>query len=275
MDRYFAHEAVAAAKKDALKRYPEESCGAIIDGVYVPFANLAADPATHVKNDPSCGCRLCSFKMDNGLLRDASDGKIIDAIIHSHPDGPHFPSQADMEAQINTDVPWGIVVTDGHLVSEIAAWGDSLPMEPLVGRRFRHGVHDCYALIRDVFRLGKEGAAEQGIEWPYDAVELPNVPRQDAWWMNGQNLYFDYLAQAGFYPIPMSEARSGDACLMKVGKNVPTCNHAAVLSGNDLMLHHLPGEHRVSRREPPGSLARTAEMWLRFDPELLEKKREA
>lgn len=272
MDKYFNPDAVAAAKKHAIRCYPEESVGVILEGNYVPLDNVGLDPSMHEEGNPSCACRRCSFRLSSNQLLEVSGGRKIDVLIHSHPDGPLHPSHSDMEAQLNMNVPWGIIATDGARASEIVAWGDDLPMEPLVGRKFIHGVHDCYALIRDIFRLGSEGAAVQGIEWPFEPILLPNVPRQDEWWMNGQDLYMDYLYKAGFREIPMSEARSGDGFLMKLGRpKPPVVNHAGVLTGDYLVLHHMPGATRVSRREPVGGWGRTADLWVRFYPELMEK----
>jgi cell wall-associated NlpC family hydrolase len=50
-------------------------------------------------------------------------------------------------------------------------------------------VLDCYTLVRDWYRR------EAGIE-------LPDFERADDWWNQGQDLYMQQFAQAGFSRIP-------------------------------------------------------------------------
>jgi proteasome lid subunit RPN8/RPN11 len=264
---YFSEEVVEAARKDAVLRYPHESCGLVIDGAYVAVPNIALAEEAHKEGDKECECVKCSFRMDGNLVSELTAGKNFQGVIHSHPDGDPWPSKLDMEGQVNTDVPWGLMTTDGHACSEMVEWGDAVPIAPLVGRRFIHGVHDCFSLIRDTFRLGRVELAKQGIDWPFDPIIIEDCPRDDAWWTTGQDLYLDGLAKRGFRQIAMSEARPGDGCLFKVGPKVEKMNHGAVLLGGGLMLHHLPGVTRVSRREPVGGWGRIAEMWVRYDPD--------
>ncbi|EFE3862667.1 phage tail protein, partial [Escherichia coli] len=53
----------------------------------------------------------------------------------------------------------------------------------LTGRRFEHGVTDCYTLFRDAYHLA--------------GITLPDFEREDDWWRNGQNLYLDNMAATG------------------------------------------------------------------------------
>lgn len=265
---YFAQEIIKKASEHALRDYPLESCGVVIDGEYVPMRNAAADPEHHKADDKDCPCQRCSFAIDPDELISVLNGRDPEGYIHSHPDGPFYPSAADMQQQMETDVPWAIIATDGERCGEPVEFGRQVPMAPLIGRRFMHGVHDCYSLVRDVFRLGREELAKQGIEWPYEPIELPDMARNDNWWSHGDNFYLDNFERLGFRRIEMSEARPGDAFLCKIGSAVP--NHAGLLLGNNLIIHHLPGETRVSRREPVGGWGRMAEMWLRYYPELVE-----
>lgn len=266
---YFAAEIIREAGEHARAAYPCESCGVIVGGSYVALKNVAADPALHIDGDKNCPCQLCSFSIDPVELVTVLNGREVEAYVHSHPDGPYFPSIADAQQQKITGVPWVILVTDGERVSDPVEWGESLPIAPLLGRRFMHYIHDCYSLVRDVFRLGKDEMANQGMEWPYEPYLLPDMTREDGWWTQGGNLYLENFERAGFRRIEMSEARPGDAFLCKIESSTP--NHAGLLLGNNLIIHHLPGETRVSRREPVGGWGRLADMWLRFYPELLEK----
>ena len=268
---YFSTTAIAKAQDHALKAYPLECCGVIVDGEYIALPNSAADPALHRDGDKDCPCQRCSFTIDPGELVKVVKGRQVEAYVHSHPDGPFYPSATDIQQQMISGVPWVIIATDGERVGEPVEFGDTLPVAPILGRRFMHYVNDCYSLVRDVFRLGRDDLAAQGIDWPFEPVTLPDMPREDGWWDKGDNFYLENFERAGFRRIEMSEARPGDAFLCKIGDKVTVPNHAGLLLGGNLIVHHLPGDTRVSRREPVGGWGRLAEMWLRFYPDLLEK----
>lgn len=89
----------AEAAQHALQEYPRESCGLVVmvnDAArYVPCRNLA-DGADQFILDPL-----------DYLQADAL-GEIV-GVVHSHPDAPAEPSQADLEAQKATGLPWHIV----------------------------------------------------------------------------------------------------------------------------------------------------------------------
>lgn len=164
------------------------------------------------------------------------------AIVHSHPDYPACPSQKDMEGQLSTGVPWGIVATDGESATGITWWGAGTERPPLEGRPFVHGVTDCYSLIRDYY------AAERGIE-------LIEIPRAWLWWQQGGDLYRDFFGKAGFRQIPHAEASPGDVWLSQMRSKVP--NHGGILLERGECLHHPmtrnggPVQPRaLSKREP-------------------------
>lgn len=220
--------------------YPREGCGLIVDGAFVPIENTAkstdefAMPVDTVLKYPK-----------------------LQAVVHSHPDGPDAPSEADMRSQMAMGVPWGLcsVYPDG-LTSRLWYWGSDAFTPPLIGRDFRHGpsgsdgAGDCYALIRDWYRL------ERG-------VYLPDFPRSDGWWERGEDLYATRFRDAGFREIPASEARDGDVFFMKILSSRE--NHAGILTDNcQLILHHLSG--RLSRQEPIGRWAKLIERWVRYEP---------
>jgi proteasome lid subunit RPN8/RPN11 len=243
----------AVAKKHALREYPKESCGYVMAGEYFPVENIAEDPTR-------------SFRVSNEDVIAAKKKGVITAWIHSHPvmDGeePQYsPSAEDMRSQMANNVPYAIIVCDGENTSDIIVWGDTLPIKPLLGRTFLHGVFDCYSLIRDVFRLGKEECAKQELLWPFDPIVLPEFPRDDDWWKGDQDLYVENFQKAGFREVSFHEIQPGDVFLMKIKSN--KLNHGGVLMGDGQILHHLP--HRLSGRDNAGLWARAADKWIRYN----------
>ena len=227
----------AAVRADAIARYPQESCGFVTATGYVAKDNVAADPTRSFKIRPR-------EWRSSGIL----------AVVHSHPDGPEAPSARDMERQIDTAVPWGLVLTDGEAATEPYWWGAGIADDvPLLRRPFRHGptgtdgCGDCYALVRDWYRV------ERG-------VGLPEFPRDDVWWESGGDLYRDGFGKAGFVDrgAPrdlVADLEPGEVILFQIRSEVP--NHAAVYLGDGLMVHHpasldsLRGrDQSLSRREP-------------------------
>lgn len=221
---------IESIQRDAIDRYPHESCGVVIRTdvgtlVYRGVDNDAVDPTK-------------SFHFDERILLGLGDRAV--AVVHSHPDGPDYPSQRDMEQQLAINLPFGIVSTDGVGALQPFFWGEGVPTPPLIGRGFRHGVTDCYALIRDHFR------EELG-------VTLREYPREWGWWLGGQSLYATFFEAEGFYRISESEVREHDCFLAQIRSETP--NHAGVYVGKNLVLHHLTANagadsSRVSRRDP-------------------------
>lgn len=249
----FTVKAVEAAKQHARDEYPKESCGLIVRGEYIPVENIAADP-------------LKDFEISGKLYQKHLVGGGLEAIVHSHPDGPLFPTEADMESQVATDLPWVILgVDEDGRVSDPIVWGADTPIAPVIGRQFVHGVTDCYSLIRDVYRLGKDKLKEQGVtdEWPFPPIQLPEQPRADAWWDDPEvTLYDTHAPLVGFVDIKPHEVKPGDLFFMSLGKTQAN-NHAGIYLGNNLVLHHLPG--RLSRRELAGAWGRHANKWMRYE----------
>jgi cell wall-associated NlpC family hydrolase len=239
-------EAVEAFLAHAIAVYPEECIGYLdAAGAYVPLKNMAADPQAHAIPE-------------RRALAAAMQGNNLRALCHSHPGGPDCPSEADMRTQMEMEIPFAIVATNGEACMPAFAWGDELLDDgPLVGRSFRHGVTDCYAMIRAWYRV------ECG-------VDLPDYPRNWEWWRPEQvgekDLYRRYFADAGFVEADRATAREGDVWLAAIRSEVP--NHAGVYLGDGLALHHPssglendPG--RLSKRE---SIARWSDYithWLR------------
>lgn len=254
-------DAVADARTHARSVFPEESCGLIVNGRYVACENRAADPATHDKDDATCRCRLCAFEIaDSDYLAHQAE---LQAVVHSHPNGPAYPSKADMVQQEASDVTWIIITLDETRFGPETVWGGDCPIEPMIGREFVHGITDCYSLIRHAYALGHEGMKAQGMDWPFKPIKLPLGERDDNWWDNASDndLYETNYPKAGFVEISVTDVMPGDVFLGRIRSD--KLNHGGVLLGGNLILHHLP--QRLSRREPAGIWARCAEKWIRFE----------
>ncbi|WP_339118579.1 Mov34/MPN/PAD-1 family protein [Halomonas sp. BMC6] len=222
----------------ALAAYPNEAVWLITTQGCQQVENVAARPAE-------------TFRVAKVDMVHAQAVGLL-AVVHSHPDYPDCPSEADMRGQLASGVPWGIVATDGEQTTPIRWWGhDGRP--PLVGRGFVHGIADCYGLIRDYY------AESHGIT-------LPEFPRSWEWWRNGQDLYRDGFAAAGFRMIEQHEARPGDMWLAQLRSPVPS--HGGIVLEHGLALHHPCGrlpvdDSRLSVREPLGRWLPHITHWLR------------
>ena len=230
-------------KEYALKKFPEEMCGIVVDFKFIPCTNMSPDPENH-------------FEISESQISEYFRAGKIQGIVHSHKigrmDNTSCPSKQDMIGQISSNVPWGIVDTDGTNAANPYWWGDFLFDEALVGKKFKSGVNDCYSLCRKYY-FQKKG------------ILLPEYPRDDFWWSEGENLYVDNFRKAGFKTISKEELRDGDAMLGKIRSD--TINHAGIIIDNDeegrgLILHHLP--NRLSRKEPASGWVNKGEICVRY-----------
>lgn len=243
------HAMFRHARDMAAKTPPEESVGILSDGQYIACPNLSVYPEK-------------SFRLGRDIL---AQHQPVEAIIHSHPGGNACPSSHDMRQQIASHIPWVVVVVPTAGKPDIPecwfSWGHPPQLDMLVG--YRHGVTDCYGLIRGWFS-DKAG------------VILPDYPREWEWWHGKENLYLDHFADAGFAPIsaiseisaisPSSAIRRGDVFLAAIRSPVP--NHAGIYIGHGLILHHLAGARpadpsRLPRKEPVERWKRFITTWLR------------
>lgn len=208
MPSAFTADVRAAAVAHAQEVFPEEAAGIVEGGAYVRLANLSPD------NQNAVGLS------DADLIRVGG----AEVFFHSHPNGVGAPSEADMTYQLQLGIPFVIAALPSL---DVFAFGDQLPRQPLVGRGFRHGVHDCYALIRDWW-TEKRG------------IEHPEFPREWEWWNKGKSHYLDNFRRWGFREIARDQAfEEGDIVLFQFHYKVPM--HAAVVLDRHLLMHHAAG----------------------------------
>lgn len=213
-------------KKHVLKEYPHEACAIVvdIDGKLkvINCKNTHEKPENH-------------FKIDGSFIADYVINGQLRAVLHSHIAKSNHqldirtPSANDIQGQIDSNVPWGIVSTDGVTVSD-PLWIDDNEIQPLLERQFISGIHDCYSIWRDYYILNF------GIKMRRYAIDYN-------WWNNNFNFYSDEnIASEGFIEIPFNEVREHDVIIFKIASPVP--NHVGVCCGNNKMVHQL--NHRLS-----------------------------
>jgi proteasome lid subunit RPN8/RPN11 len=230
--------ALEAFRQYTKSEYPKEACGFLVaDGrkqVFVPSRNIADKPLEDFTTHPE------------DYLIAKSRGTII-ALCHSHPDARASASPSDRVACETSKMPWYILSWPGNELERIEPSGYTAP---LLGRPFVHGIHDCYALVRDYYQRELR-------------IELPDFDRPAEWWYKGRDAQgvihdyretpvadwgkykpFDLLAEnfelAGFTRV--SELKPNDGIMMQLGPRVTVANHTAVYLGDGIMLHHMYGQ---------------------------------
>lgn len=221
----FDIEVLDAIKAHAVECYPDESCGLVLrDGDSTWYR-----PCTNVHSSPEK-----AWEIGQEEILEAMEGKELLAVVHSHPNGPNYPSLTDQEQQLISGDTWGIVPVHGTNVgeeivpipSDIIWWGDKLPMPPLKRRRFIWGVFHCYQLYRDWIKQ----------EW---GVVIPAFPCSIDFVKDGYSIFLDNCEQAGLRnlgKVDMSELQVGDMLVGHLRGDFP--NHCGVYLGGDDFLHH-------------------------------------
>lgn len=244
----FTPDVIAAALDHANASPDLEICGAVREGAYQPLTNVHPESQTAFR--VSDADRAAIFAADD-----------LEGLVHSHPNGPWRPSEADMRAQIAMGKPWAIIVPGADGGALACAWGGARP--PLfdadgshVQRAFLNGVADCYEIIRDYWREVR-------------GVDLKQYPREWEWWTDTNrfgDLYLDNLEDCGFQVISRdprefaSIAAPGDVYLMSVRARTP--NHGGVYLGDGEALEHM-FEH-LSQVRQIAPLIRHITHWLRY-----------
>lgn len=230
---------IDAALGHAAECSPREACGVVIihkgRQVYRPCRNLSRGES--------------HFIIDPVDMAEAEDQGEIVAIVHSHPDVPPAPGEADRVSCEAWGLPWLIVSwpSGDHGVLEPSGY-----VAPYVGRVYVYGSMDCYGLVQDWYR------AELGIR-------LPAIIRPERWWKEGGNLYLEHVQAAGFMPVLNPDLpQRGDLIFMRIDSPEHP-NHAAIYLGEGQILHHLEG--RLSSRDTYGDFYRrvTHSVWRHRD----------
>ena len=194
-----------AIQQHAAEVFPQECCGVIVNGGYLPCRNVAQ--------------ALDQFEIHHQDLADAEDLGEIEAYVHSHPNASARASELDLLQIELHQKPWVICA---YPEIEFQVYAPNGYRAPLVGRNYYHGWQDCYALIRDYYQR------EFGIS-------IPDFERIDRWWEDPAHasLYLDNFSKAGFYEV--DSIQRGDVLICRVGRTEHP-NHAVVYLANDAEL---------------------------------------
>lgn len=205
----------------------EEVCGLIVNGNRLfPCRNTHPEPRQN-------------FRISEEDWLSAEDEGDVTAVLHSHPQPKLVLSGTDRQMQLSTGIEWWLV-SEGRLRK-------FLPVPHLLGRRFEHGVTDCYTLFRDAYHLC--------------GIDLPDFNRTNGWWLREENLYLKNLPSNGFYEVEMKDIQPGDVLIRRAFPESDPC-HAMVYLGDNMVIHH-EQSGRLSRREPlrPAYLRLTHSIW--------------
>ena len=216
-------------KQHASDMFPQEACGLVVtqgsEVIYEPCTNIAPQPEL-------------AFNIDKDVIAHYMRDECLQAIVHSHPyPAPAAPSLRDMQSQMAFKLPWGIVPVGANGEAGTPFWwGDGVPVADLLDRPYRHGVTDCYGLIRDWYRLERD-------------ITLPDFPRGFAWWDmdKAMSMYLAHYEAAGAVCVD-DEPQVGDVCLIRLGKII---SHAGIVIEPGVMLHHPSAQHPYAPGRKP------------------------
>lgn len=201
--------------------YPNECCGLIVDGEYVPCDNLAR--GEH------------EFKIHPREI--VRHRKGLQAIVHSHPHTTAALSPFDKQQLQAFNIPW--VITDGK---DFRIHDPAAAPVPLIGRSFIPGVQDCLTLVQDYYER------ELGII----IEDVPRCPSRykDPTKPNMIDLHFERLGfekrqlKGGLQPhdVVVTETDTpghGDHFMIFLGGYQIQSEDTVPLSGTDLVLQQL------------------------------------
>ena len=215
--------AVDAAIVHAKEQFPRESCGAIIQGDYVPFANVSDKPEN-------------SFEIKDEQWFEQYIGGNIDCIVHSHNDF-NTASVLDQQQQRELDLPSLIINLRNRSLMDCIVFGEETPA-PLEGRPFFYGAFDCISLVSDyLVSVGRKA--------------LPNPPHEWEFWAKGERVFEEIIESdksLNLKEVPTKDFMDGDILLYNMFGTSHINHIGGVTGGNGEVLHHF--YRNISGRYP-------------------------
>lgn len=214
--------AVDDAIVHAKEEFPNECCGAIINGKYIRFKNEAENTASEFllyKNDDF------DIPYMNGE---------VECIVHSHNDS-NKASKLDQIQQRELDIPSLIINLKNRSVMDCIVFGEK-NHAPLEGRPFFWGAFDCGLLVQDYI---------------FDTFGyiIKTPPHEWGFWNKSEDCFEQYILEdKGFKEVSTSNIRKHDLLLYNI-QGTRFINHVGVvMSDNGLVYHHLVNQ--VSGKYP-------------------------
>ena len=182
----------------AKQQYPNECCGLIVDGAYIPCTNAADKPTE-------------TFRISHDQWQPA------EVVVHSHPQGQRYLSDADRKGQHKMRCDWWVAANNNDNWELI-----KYRYAPLLrGRTFIYGTQDCYGLVEDAYMLC--------------GIKLMSYKRKGEAQEIADNAFIVNFPKTGFYQVNLTDMRPGDVILTSIRGNA---NHASIYLGNEQVLHH-------------------------------------
>jgi proteasome lid subunit RPN8/RPN11 len=190
----------------AEREYPNECCGIVVDGQYIPFHNDAEIPEE-------------SFAINNIQFYKYYEQGKIQYLVHSHNNKDNASALDQMKADDLELSSIIINVRDGRFAELFYL---RVPT-PLVGRPFRFGVWDCLQLVYDFYKEKYK-------------VKLPNPPRDITFLDNNHKFFEEYLEELTQLEIVEIDDLQEDDILfyMASGRII----HVGIYLSEDKCLHH-------------------------------------
>jgi len=203
---------VEDAIQHARDEFPNEACGAIINGEYVKFKNESETPEL-------------SFEIKDDLFFVEYINKNVECLVHSHNDS-NQASFVDQVQQKELDLPSLIINLKNKSLMDCIVFGEK-ELAPIEGRPFFWGAFDCVTCVSD-YLINKFGV---GIDYP---------PHEMGFW-GKQKTYFESYIEGDdkFMWVSPDDLKVGDMLLYNIDGS-RHINHIGVyVNENGQVLHHM------------------------------------
>lgn len=191
---------------------PNEACGLVVNGKYIPCKNAHEDTAQY-------------FAIEARDFIKAEKKGPVQLVFHSHIDFASDFSPHDIKSCKRSNVPWLMYAVGANSWSYIDPTGNA----PYLGRHWAYGIYDCYSLLRDYYKR----------EF---AIELDDYDREKEFeWTSPEWRMFEKNFQGQGFVDADGPAQRGDMILMQL--QAQFANHVGVMiePNRNIFYQHLMG----------------------------------